>query len=201
MYVSVCLTELRIDLYLYFFRIYPKIDDLMISSTNDITYQLTTESTMETITTQETKSGFVPDSAPTVECESGTKISDANITEQNSIISCLKRKLIVYAINIEVYSMFKAHLKNGHSELIRIDQSPNENRIYHLYSDGEITHQKGSYAYQCRSEFCLEPSVTSGNSPFTFPYQAGNPLYTYAILTEEECRAMRAKMVKYFENN
>lgn len=76
--------------------------------------------------------------------------------------------------------------------LIRPNESPNGNRIYHLYSDGEITNQKGGFAYLQRSEFTNEGAIFFGPPKFHFPMQCGT--ISYAIMTMENCIKMREKM-------
>lgn len=73
--------------------------------------------------------------------------------------------------------------------------SPNANTIYHLYSDGTITYQKGGDAYGQRSMFDLEHGFYSLKKKFKFPLVGGED--TYAILTKEECLEFRKEMVKY----
>jgi hypothetical protein len=75
--------------------------------------------------------------------------------------------------------------------LIDIDQSPNENQIYHLYSDGTITRQKGSWAYGKRSIFDVRGECVSPNTYFTFPIESINNGETYTIMTEEHCEKVR----------
>lgn len=82
--------------------------------------------------------------------------------------------------------------------------SPNKNLIYHLYSNGEITYQKGSWAYLQRSEFSLMSEIPMLNKDIfklpktTIPY---DNYLTYAILTEEECKMFRKKMEQYVKDN
>jgi len=86
-------------------------------------------------------------------------------------------------------------------------QSPNENVIYHLYNDGEITHQKGSWAYLKRSEFPNnvkdEIIITAKKlrNQFVFPKKIEKDVgLSYAILTKEECHKFNMEMKDILEN-
>jgi hypothetical protein len=90
-------------------------------------------------------------------------------------------------------AILKAHKK--HSE-----DAPNRNIIYHLYSDGEITFQKGGQAYYLfRSEFSIELTIGGHRElRMKFPNEADYGR-TYVILTEEECKYFRNKMIELLE--
>jgi hypothetical protein len=45
--------------------------------------------------------------------------------------------------------------------LVKPNESPNGNTITHIYNDGNITSQKGGWAYEDRSEFNLVSSITT----------------------------------------
>ena len=53
--------------------------------------------------------------------------------------------------------------------LIKKEEQPNENIIYHLYSDGTITRQKGGWAYGNRSTIDIEYEIIKPKTFFTFP--------------------------------
>jgi len=80
------------------------------------------------------------------------------------------------------------------TKLIDVSMAPNENTIYHIYTDGEITQQKGSYAYMQRSEITIETAVQY-KYVFNFPnknrFNVG-----YAIVTKEDAIAIRDMMKK-----
>lgn len=98
--------------------------------------------------------------------------------------------------NKRVVDAHNSHYKNGQNELIDTNPnaSPNANQIYHFYSNGEITCQKGAWAYLQRSEFNREYAILGArNYPFKF-IEEGEHGKTYAILTEEECYEFRKKM-------
>ncbi len=100
-------------------------------------------------------------------------------------------------INEEVERLHKAHYNKSVDGLIDKTDAPNSNTIYHLYSDGEVTYQKGSWAYLQRSEFTSSYPLYNDyrDSPFVFPKSMSNGI-TYAILTNKECRMIREKMEK-----
>ena len=74
--------------------------------------------------------------------------------------------------------------------LVDRSKAPNDNLIYHLYSDGTITYQKGGDVYGMRSMFDLKGRIWGLSGLFTFPMKAQD-CTTYAILTEKECIEFR----------
>lgn len=84
---------------------------------------------------------------------------------------------------------------NNH-ELINTTMAPNENIIYHLYSDGTITRQKGSWVYGKRSVTDIESYCVKPNTFFNFPYKGQYEGDTYAILTLENCHKIKNIMNK-----
>lgn len=106
-------------------------------------------------------------------------------------------------INQRIIRAHNLHYVNGRNTLIDISKnaSPNENHIYHLYSNGEITYQKGAWAYGQRSEFnCAYEISGARNIQFKFVNEAADGT-TYAILTKEQCFYFREWMKKYVEKN
>jgi hypothetical protein len=95
-------------------------------------------------------------------------------------------------INEAHHQHYKDRPKTG---LVDPEDSPNSNWIYHLYDDGEITHQKGGHAYGMRTEFQMRPPciIMPTTYRYVFPL-CGNDNRTYAILKEEECMFFRARM-------
>ena len=79
-------------------------------------------------------------------------------------------------------------------------ESPNGNIIYHIYSDGEITYQKGGWAYLQRSEFTDKYSTCRKNYPDIFPlkrdYKSQNT-YGYAIVTEDDANKISLMLSQY----
>jgi hypothetical protein len=80
-------------------------------------------------------------------------------------------------------------------KLVDRTKAPNENIIYHLYSDGTITYQKGGDAYGMRTMFDLRGRIIGRLPLFTFPLKSDDD--TYAILTEKECLSFREEMEKF----
>lgn len=74
--------------------------------------------------------------------------------------------------------------------LVIPEESPNENWIYHIYSDGTITHQKGGWAYRQRSEFTEKDPIYGYLSTVIFPCQ------NYAIVTRDDALQIRELMVR-----
>ena len=89
----------------------------------------------------------------------------------------------------------KLLIKVSHNpSLIDTKLSPNENTIYHIYSDGEITWQKGSWAYGGRTEFSMLPELFKSVPVDFFPCTRVNDLkvkYGYAIVTHENALKIR----------
>ena len=95
-----------------------------------------------------------------------------------------------------VIAAHNSHYKNGVCDLINIDPnaSPNGNQIYHLYSTGKITYQKGAWAYLKRSEFTHKYDIMCASRlRFNFVKETDNG-ETYAVLTKEECDIFRNEM-------
>lgn len=123
---------------------------------------------------------------------SQTKNCELNIEEFN-----------IEEFNKRVIAAHHSHYLDGKNELIdtSANSSPNGNQIYHLYSSGEITHQKGAWAYGQRSEFQCESDILGARRlPFTFVKVKADST-TYAILTCEECKLFREEMKKYISTN
>lgn len=71
-------------------------------------------------------------------------------------------------------------------KLIDTNMAPLENTVYHIYSDGEITEQKGSWAYGQRNERTLTcPQFPNIYHKDLFPYERKSDYGTfgYAIVT------------------
>ena len=103
---------------------------------------------------------------------------------------------LIEEFNQRVIKAHNFHYENNPDGLIDRSKtaSPNGNQIYHFYSNGEITFQKGAWAYRQRSEFNLEYSLNnSKNFAFKFVNLAADNI-TYAILTQNECENFRKEM-------
>lgn len=100
--------------------------------------------------------------------------------------------------NEEIVAAHNKHFETSPTGLVHPNESPNGNTIYHLYSDGEITSQKGGWAYLQRSEF------SDWNNPTISGYQKlnlklpgdANNCMSYAVLTYEECINFRKRMIE-----
>lgn len=84
--------------------------------------------------------------------------------------------------------------KMNNPDLVVPEMSPNENIIYHLYSDGTITRQKGGWAYGQRTVTDLESYCVKPNTFFTFPEEGQYSGDTYCILTLDDCRSIKNLM-------
>jgi len=98
----------------------------------------------------------------------------------------------------EIIEAHKKHYESSPTGLIIPTESPNGNTIYHLHSNGEVTFQKGGWAYLQRSEFTLLTSIRGWNKlELQFIHKSDeNSSITYCILTEEECRKFGDKMIE-----
>ena len=92
-------------------------------------------------------------------------------------------------------------IKLSHNpELVIKNESPNSNTIYHIYEDGEITSQKGGFAYLQRSEFTSHAPINIGPKKqvkFDFPLGLGSK---YAIVTESDAIIIRNMMIGFYKN-
>lgn len=84
--------------------------------------------------------------------------------------------------------------------LLHPDESPNTNTIYKVWSDGEITYEKGGYAFGDRSLKQVSlPIVYLSNKTWLpkFPIQYREN--SCAMLTLDECRHVRGLLKVYFD--
>jgi hypothetical protein len=87
-------------------------------------------------------------------------------------------------------------IKKYHNpSIVNFSLSPNANRIYHIYSNGQITNQKGSYAYLLRSEFIDKYTFLYKNYNLDFPLKNSDNEY-YAIVEETHANEIRNLMLK-----
>jgi hypothetical protein len=85
-------------------------------------------------------------------------------------------------------------------KLVNVNDSPNANTIYHIYNDGQITAQKGGWAYLQRSEFDIKPPIQYYRELcILFPQEIHNSEISYAVATEEDCLHIRTYMLKLAE--
>jgi hypothetical protein len=93
----------------------------------------------------------------------------------------------LHQLNTQIIEAHNAHYVNSETGLVNPKDSPNGNQIYHLYSTGEITFQKGGWGYMRHSEFHKEGRFSNYKKMgLKLPMEAGDGT-TYAILTQDEC--------------
>ncbi len=98
-------------------------------------------------------------------------------------------------LNLAICEAHNKQYEDSPTGLVNPKESPNGNTIYHLYSDGEITFQKGGWAYLQRSEFSTEPTICGHKElRMRFPKESDYGR-TYVILTLEDCINFRSKMI------
>jgi hypothetical protein len=86
--------------------------------------------------------------------------------------------------------------------LVDPNEAPNSNIIYHIYSDGEITRQKGGDVYLRRNEFPVETSLCVNFNVEVFPLKKHvnkHDTYGYAIVTQEDAKMIRNAMIQNFD--
>lgn len=89
--------------------------------------------------------------------------------------------------------------KSHNPNLIIPTESPNGNRICHIYSDGEITDQKGGWAYLKRSETIVKYKISFNYIlSVNFPILIGD--FGYAIVTLENALLIRDIMIALLKN-
>lgn len=103
------------------------------------------------------------------------------------------------------YELLKEFIHScNNPKLINTEAAPNENTIYHIYSDGEITEQKGSWAYGRRNERTWKyPKFTNIYQKGLFPYERKSDsgmIYGYAIVTPENASKIIDMIEKYINN-
>ena len=95
-------------------------------------------------------------------------------------------------------------------DLVKPTDAPNSNIITHIYSDGEITEQKGGFAYLQRNERtikCPISNIDNGNLEIIkldlditkFPKIKANgslSKFGYAIVLEKHANEIRNEMLK-----
>jgi hypothetical protein len=97
----------------------------------------------------------------------------------------------IQQLNADIIAARNSHYDASPTGLIIKTESPNGNKIYHLYEDGEITFQKGGSVYLKRSEFTSKGPIHYATLlNIKFPDKADSGM-TYVVLTEEECETFR----------
>lgn len=92
----------------------------------------------------------------------------------------------------------KEFIDRSHNpNLVQPDVSPNGNTIYHIYSDGTITYQKGGWAYRDRSEFTSSCAYLKKKYYDLFPITCDNRI-SFAIVTSDDALTIQ-NMMKEFD--
>lgn len=103
-------------------------------------------------------------------------------------------KSLIEQLNADIIAAHDNHYTISPTGLVNPKESPNGNQIYHLYSTGEISFQKGGTAYMQRSEFMTHCNMPNYQKlALKFPKKAADGS-TYVILTQEECNHFRVQM-------
>ena len=109
-----------------------------------------------------------------------------------------------------IENIYRLIIEYHNPELVKPNDSPNSNIITHIYSDGEITEQKGGFAYLKRSERttkCPISNIDNGNLKkinlkfdiTKFPKIKDNgsrSKFGYAIVLEKHANEIRNEMLK-----
>lgn len=107
-------------------------------------------------------------------------------------------------------NIYKLINEYHNSDLVKPNDSPNSNIITHIYSDGEITEQKGGFAYLKRNERtikCPISNIDNGNLKIIkldlditkFPkikVNGNHSKFGYAIVLEKHANEIRNEMLK-----
>ena len=102
------------------------------------------------------------------------------------------------ANNHQQYDNLKKMIEEKHNPtLVKPEEQPNGNTIYHIYSSGEITFQKGGWAYLDRSEFTDSWMSTKKNYSDLFPVKCNGR--SYAIVTRADAIIIQ-NLMKEMEN-
>jgi hypothetical protein len=112
------------------------------------------------------------------------------VYDRDYFLSLSKPNRLSFMKNLVNKNVAKLH----DPSLIKPEEQPNGNIIYHLYSDGTITRQKGGWAYGKRSVTDIESYCVKPNTLFTFPCKGLYEGDTYAILTMENCKEIKNLM-------
>lgn len=103
-------------------------------------------------------------------------------------------------LNQDIIEAHKAHYNESPTGLVQPLEQPNSNIIYHFYSTGEISYQKGGNAYLKRSEFITDGRLTNHNLiGLQLPIKLDNGI-SYAILTKQECYMFHNTMLTLLEH-
>ena len=118
------------------------------------------------------------------------KINTFNcIINHNDLIEIINNNLQLIDLNEVLYYCIKTYYNY---DLIDKNMAPNENQIYILWNDGEITAEKGGNVFGHRTPFTKASSFHIKNK-YDFPYERNG--YTGIIAKLEYCYIMRAIML------
>lgn len=83
-------------------------------------------------------------------------------------------------------------------KLVDPKEAPNANKIIHIYNDGEITEQKGGFAYLRRNVRTIEYGIGKNYDHLKFPsvYSLNGTTTGYAIVTLEDAYKIRSLMIE-----
>jgi hypothetical protein len=116
--------------------------------------------------------------------------------------------LVVTEDHDSLYKIKQDHLNKMIAEkhnpkLVIRGESPNKNKIYHIYNNGQITHQKGGRAYLERNEFVEKYSISSQIKTLDFPMVGDSSTIgiKYAIVTLNDAISIREKMIEFLPLN
>lgn len=103
----------------------------------------------------------------------------------------------------EVLNNIYKLIANYHNpSLVKSGDAPNSNIITHIYNDGEITEQKGGFAYLKRSERTIEFSIRNISilefdiTKYPKIKAIGSRKFGYAIVLERHAYEIRNEMMK-----
>ena len=102
-------------------------------------------------------------------------------------------------------NIYKLIIEYHNPNLVKPNESPNGNLITHIYSDGEITEQKGGFAYLQRSERTIKCPISNRNistlefdiTKFPKIKETGTrSKFGYAIVLERNAYEIRNEMLR-----
>jgi hypothetical protein len=126
-----------------------------------------------------------------------------NITPENIGAIFLCQIPLVHSVSavaiMQKFSSFQELINScNNPELIDRTLAPNGNTIYKIYSDGEITFEKGGDAYGRRTLHTLMSSCIRNKFADLFPFKitgSYNDDYGYAIVTCEDAYKIRDALI------
>jgi len=101
----------------------------------------------------------------------------------------IENKIIINSEENDIIKNIESTVKKLHDDGV-IKNITQKSDVYHLYSDGEISRQKGGNIYGMRIESTVCPSIIVPQ--FKFPLKYGQQ--TYAIISHEDAVNIREQM-------